>query len=63
MDDYLGSVKNPETALMLSRSLVELLKLGGFNLTEFISNVPNLSLKLNLLKTSANKVKKLLPLR
>ena len=41
-DDYLGSVKNPETALMLSRSLVELLKLGGFNLTKFISNVPNL---------------------
>ena len=25
MDDYLGSVKNPETALMLGRSLVELL--------------------------------------
>ena len=37
MDDYLGSVKNPETTLRLSRSLVELLKLGGFNLTIFIS--------------------------
>ena len=47
MDDYLGSVKNPETVLMLSRSLVELLKLGGFNLTKFISNFPNLSSKLN----------------
>ena len=57
MDDYLGSVKNPETALMLSCSLVELLKLGGFNLTEFISNVPNLSSKLNPLKTSANNSK------
>ena len=34
MDDYLGSVKNPETALILSHSLVELLKLGGFNLTK-----------------------------
>ena len=41
MDDYLGSVKNPEIALMLSRSLVELLKLGGSNLTKLISNVPN----------------------
>ena len=27
MDDYLGSVKNPETALLLSRSLVDVLKL------------------------------------
>ena len=54
LDDNLGSVKNPETALMLSRSLVELLKLGGFNLTKFISNVPNLSSKLNPPKTSAN---------
>ena len=60
MDDYLGSVKNPETALMLSRSLVELLKLGGFNLTKFISNVPNLSSKLNPLKTSANNSKEII---
>ena len=54
MDDYLGSVKNPEAALMLSCSLVELLKLGEFSLTQFISSVPNLSLKLNPPKTSAN---------
>ena len=60
MDDYLGSVKNPETALTLSRSLVELLKLGGFNLTRFISNVPNLSLKLNRPKNSAKKSKEIL---
>ena len=60
MDDYLGSVKNPETALMLSRSLVELLKLGGFNLTKFISNVPNLSSKLNLPKTSANNIEEVI---
>ena len=57
MDDYLGSVKNPETALFLSHSLVELLKLGGFNLTKLISNAPNLFLKLNPPKTSANNSK------
>ena len=45
--DYLGSVKDPETALTLSRSLVELLKLDGFNLTKFISKALKLSLKLN----------------
>ena len=60
MDDYLGSVKNPETALMLIRSLVELLKLGRFNLTKFISNVPNLSLKLNPPKTSTNNSKEII---
>ena len=60
MDDYLGSVKNPETALMLSLSIVELLKLSGFNLTKFISNVPNLSSKLNPPKTSANNSKKIM---
>ena len=59
MDDYLWSVKNPETAIMLSRSLVELLKLGGFNLTKFISNVPNLSSKLNPPKNSANNSKEI----
>ena len=60
MDDYLGSVKNPETALILSRSLVELLKLGGFNLTKLISIVPNLSSKLNSPKTSANNFKEII---
>ncbi|XP_063727478.1 uncharacterized protein LOC134855029 [Symsagittifera roscoffensis] len=60
MDDYLGSVKNPETALRLSRSLVELLKLGGFNLTKFISNVPSLSSELNPPKTSANNSKEII---
>ena len=60
MDDYFGSVKNPETALTLSRSLVELLKAGGFNLTNFISNDPNLSLKLNPPKTIANNSKEVL---
>ena len=60
MDDYLGSGKNPETILSLSRSLVELLKLGEFNLTKFISNVPKLSLKLNPPKTSTNNNKEIL---
>ena len=60
MDNYLGSVKNPETALMLSRTLVELLKLGGFNLTKFISNVPSLSSKLNPPKTSAKNSKEII---
>ena len=60
MDDYLGSGKNPETVLSLSRSLVELLKLGEFNLTKFISNIPKLSLKLNPPKTSTNNNKETL---
>ena len=54
MGDYLGSLKYPETALTLSRSLVERLKLGLFNLKKFNSNNPNLSLKLISPKTSAN---------
>ena len=61
MDDYLlGSVRNLETALTLSRSLAELLKLGGFNLTKFTSNVPHLSLKLSPPKTSANNSEEIL---
>ena len=57
MDDFFGCVKNPETGLTLSHSLVELLKLGGFNLTNFFRNVPSLSLKLNPSQTSANNSK------
>ena len=60
MDDYLGSVKMSEIALMLSRILVELLKLGGFNLTKIISIIPNLSSKLNPPKTSANNSKEII---
>ena len=62
MNDYLGSVKNPETALTLNRSLVELFKLGGFNLTKCISNVTNLSLNLHPLKPALTTVRKFLPL-
>ena len=60
MDDFLGSVKNPKTALTLSHSLLELLKVGEFNFTNFFRNVPNMSLKLNPSKTSANNSKDVL---
>ena len=43
MDDYLDSVERPETASKLSQELIEMLKLGGFNLTKFISNVNDFS--------------------
>ena len=42
MDDYLSSVESPERALKRSKELVHLLHLGGFKLTKFVSNVPNL---------------------
>ena len=43
MDDYLDSVESPERALIRSKELVHLLHLGGFKLTKFVSNVPNLA--------------------
>ena len=43
MDDYLDSVESPERALKRSKELVQLLHLGGFKLTKFVSNVPNLA--------------------
>ena len=41
MDDYLDSVESPERALNRSKELVQLLQLGGFKLTKFVSKVPN----------------------
>ena len=38
MDDYLDSFENVTHAIKISRDLVSLLKLGGFNLTKFVSN-------------------------
>ena len=38
MDDYLDSLETPHEALSRAKNLVELLKLGGFKLTKFISN-------------------------
>ena len=43
MDDYVDSVESPERALKRSKELVHLLHLGGFKLTKFVSNVPNLA--------------------
>ena len=42
MDDYLNSVESPEKASNRSKELVHL-HLGGFKLTKFVSNVPNLA--------------------
>ena len=43
MDDYLDSVESPERALKRSKELVHPIHLGGFKLTKFVSNVPNLA--------------------
>ena len=43
MDDYLDSVESPERALIRSKELVHLLHLGGFKLTKFVKNVPDLA--------------------
>ena len=43
MDDYLDSFQNRDDALKLGRDLVSLLKLGGFHLTKFVSNVPDVT--------------------
>ena len=43
MDDYLHSVESPEKTVNRSKELVHLLHLGGFKLTKFVSNVPNLA--------------------
>ena len=42
MDDYLDSLDEPEKALKRAKELVELLMLGGFKLTKFLSSVPHL---------------------
>ena len=40
-DDYLVSFQNRDDALKLGRDLVALLKVGGFYLIKFVSNVPD----------------------
>ena len=47
LDDFLGSVVDPNEALNLSKELVSLLSLGGFKVTKFVSNVPDSAEKLN----------------
>ena len=43
MDDCLDSVESTERALNRSKELVHFLDVGGFKLTMFVSNVPNLA--------------------
>ena len=47
MNDFLGSIADPNEALNLSEELISLLSLRGFRLTKFASNVPDLAEKLN----------------
>ena len=43
MDAYLDSVESHERALIRSKELVHFLHLGGFKLTKFVGNVPDLA--------------------
>ena len=43
MDDYLDSLESPEKTINRSKELVHLLHLGGFKLTKFVSNIPDLA--------------------
>ena len=47
MDDYLDSFQNRDDALKLGRDLISLLKLAGFRLTKFVSNVPDVTTALD----------------
>ena len=47
MDDYLDLLENVTHATKISRDLVSLLKLGGFNLTKIVSNADEITLAMN----------------
>ena len=47
MDDYLDSFEDPDVAFKTSQELITLLALGGFKLTNFISNVTKINKELN----------------
>ena len=47
MDDYLHSFENVTHAIKISRDLVSLLKLGGFNMTKFVSNADKITSAMN----------------
>ena len=47
MDDYLDSFENVTHVIKISRDLVSLLKLGGFNLTKFVSNADEITSAMN----------------
>ena len=46
-DDYLDSFENVTHAFKISRDLVSLLKLGGINLTKFVSNADEITSAMN----------------
>ena len=60
MDDYLDSFPEPEEALKLNKDLIELLKLGGFKLTKFVSNVKEIQKELCTSSDNLSKVKEIL---
>ena len=60
MDDYLDLFPEPEQALKLCNDLVELLKLGGFKLTKFVSNVKEIQKKLCTSSDNLSQVKEIL---
>ena len=47
MDNYLDSFENVTHAIKISRDLVSLLKLGGFNLTKFVINADEITSAMN----------------
>ena len=61
MDDYLDSFENVTHAIKTSRNLVSLLKLGGFNLTKFVSNADEITSAMNPedCETSTSPIKEL----
>ena len=60
LDDYLDSFPEPEQAIKLSKDLVELLKLGGFKLTKFVSNVKEIQKDLCTSSDNLSQVKEIL---
>ena len=46
-NDYLDSFENVTHAIKISRDLVSLLKMGGFNLTKFVSNADEITSAMN----------------
>ena len=61
MDDYLDSFENVTHAIKISRDLVSLLKLGGFNLTKFVRNSDEITSAMNPeeSKTSSSPIKEI----
>ena len=47
MDDFLDLFENVTRAIKISRDLVSLLKLGGFNLTKFVNKVDEITSAMN----------------